>query len=79
MENAVIAYRILRQNRDFIIALCDRLFSATHQSCDGYLQTEAFLVHLTDEEACARIRYLVERGPRSWKRVAKNVFHALGF
>jgi hypothetical protein len=79
VDNAVIAYRILRENRDFIIALCDKLFSGTHQSCDGYLQAEAFLVHMTDDEAYDRIRYLVERGPRSWKRVAKNVFHALGF
>lgn len=36
-------------------------------------------MHLKDEEATQRIRYLIERGPRSWKRVAKNVFHALGF
>ena len=79
VENAVIAYRILRQHRDFLIAICNKLFSTTHQECDGYLQKEAFLVHLSDDEACARVRYLIEHGPRSLKRVAKNVFHALGF
>jgi hypothetical protein len=79
VDNAVTAFRILRQNKEFIVSLCKKLFSSTHPTCETYLRNEAFLSDLNDEEALARIRFLVERGPRSWKRIAKNVTHFIGF
>ena len=81
VENCVIAYRILRQHQDLIVDLCRKLFHGTHpdNSPEAYLRQEAFLEHLSPEQACERVRYLVERGPRSVKRALKNMAHVLGF
>ena len=80
VENSVIAYRILRQNKDFIIDLCCRLFHGTNSdSVEAYLRGEAFLEHMSGPQADERIRYLVEKGPTSVKRILKNIAHAVGF
>lgn len=79
IENAVIAYQILREHRDKLTAVCAAMFSPMFPTCAEYMVKEAFLGELSDGQAEARIRYLLERGPHSWKRFAKNVAHVLGF
>lgn len=72
----MIAYQILRSNASFITSICEKVFN---RDCLDYLNNEAFMVHLSEEDALKRIRYLVEKGPRSWKRVFKDVVHKIGF
>ncbi len=79
IENAVIAYQILRTHREKLTSLCTALFSPMFPESNEYMVKEAFLGELSDDQAEARIRYLLERGPHSWKRFAKNVAHILGF
>lgn len=79
VENGVIAWQILRMHQKMLTELCERLFLRTHANCKAYMVREAFLSSLAEEPAAERIKFLLENGPKSWKRLAKNFTHFLGF
>lgn len=71
VENGVIAWQILRLHQKQLTQLCENLFLGTHPNCGAYMAKEAFLSSLNEDQANERIKFLLENGPKSWKRLAK--------
>jgi len=57
--------------------MCSSAFSLLEVDVNfqKYLESEAFQLDKTETEAIARVKFLVENGPMSVKRILKNVSH----